>query len=303
MIVSENDKKREIFICTTFRDFNGTENDEIQKLFLESLKNQTYQNFELVVTIFKEKNVENKIKEFNLPVKFYYDSSQDYKYSHTEVLLNCIKEADNMLFNAIIVWTTADVIFENNFFEIINNYLSQNGVAIIHPHYIYRNINDFIKNSNSILTLRSGMDVIVFDGSLFYNKNILEDIKKYKNVNWGLFEHFLCALGFLYAKKRINLFYKTKVKKIINNLSILQESMPIADPRNIDSFKKFLKEKHLSYDFFYLFKCNKIFDIYDGNKLKYYWELKNYFFTKDFLFSLIPKRLKFLLKDLFFKNK
>jgi len=55
--------------------------------------------------------------------------------------------------------------------------------------------------------------------------------------------------------------------------------------------------------FFYLFKCNKIFDIYDGNKLKYYWELKNYFFTKDFLFSLVPKRFKFLLKDLFFKNK
>jgi len=252
MIVFENDKKREIFICTTFRDFNGTENDEIQKLFLESLKNQTYQKFELVVTIFKEKNVENKIKEFNLPVKFYYNSPQDYKYSHTEVLLNCIKEADNIFSNTIIIWTTADVIFENNFFEIINDYLPRNGIAIVHPHYIYGNINDLVKNNNSILTLKSGMDIVIFDGSLFCNKNILEDIKKYKNLNWGLFEHFLCALGFLYAKKRINLFYKTKVKKIINNLSILQETMPTADPRNIDSFKKFLKEKHLTYDFFLL---------------------------------------------------
>ncbi len=48
---------REIIICVTFREFDGSTNDLIQRRFLDSLSQQTYRNFRLVVTNFREKNV------------------------------------------------------------------------------------------------------------------------------------------------------------------------------------------------------------------------------------------------------
>jgi hypothetical protein len=48
-------KNLKIIVCTTFRDFTGSENDDIQRLFLSSLDFQSYKNFELVVTLFGEK--------------------------------------------------------------------------------------------------------------------------------------------------------------------------------------------------------------------------------------------------------
>ena len=39
------DKNKKILIATTFRNFNGSENDKIQRMFLNSLVNQSYKNF------------------------------------------------------------------------------------------------------------------------------------------------------------------------------------------------------------------------------------------------------------------
>lgn len=44
-----------IILCTTFRDFKGTENDEIQYRFLDGIRQQTYQNYQVVTTTFGEK--------------------------------------------------------------------------------------------------------------------------------------------------------------------------------------------------------------------------------------------------------
>ncbi|MGC9031683.1 MAG: hypothetical protein ACP5H7_02915 [Minisyncoccia bacterium] len=278
------------------RDFKGVDNDKIQELFLKSLQDQSYKNFELIITIFKEKNVENTINKFNLPVRFFYCPSGDYKYSHTEVLLNCIKTARSNLENCIIIWSTADVIFENNFFEFINGNLPKYAVATSHPHIIYRSINDFITGEKPLLSLGTGMDVVIFDGLFFSNEEVVNDIESYKNINWGLFEHFLSALAYLYAEHRINFYYQIKIKKIVNDLKNLNENVPKQDNYNIVSFKNFLKDKKLSYNFFYLFWCNLVFDLHNSSRLRYYWDFKRYFITKDFLFSLIPKKLKILIK-------
>ena len=45
---------KRIIIATTFRDFIGNDNDKIQFAFLDSIKSQSYTNYELVVTKFKE---------------------------------------------------------------------------------------------------------------------------------------------------------------------------------------------------------------------------------------------------------
>jgi len=291
MIVSENDKKRKIFICTTFRDFNGTENDEIQKLFLKSLKNQTYQNFELVVTIFKEKNVENKIKEFNLPVKFYYDSSQDYKYSHTEVLLNCIKEADNILPNCIFIWTTADVILEKDFFENINKYLPTKAFATSIPHLIYKGLDSYFKKESHYWSLIAGIDTIFFDGSVVTN-DFLNDLKFYKNINYGYFEYFLTALGIKYANSLLNFQPINNIHKIMNpNIPTIVNYDFIKKSENINkkTFFDFVKKNKMNYKF-YLHGVLYYRPI--KNKLNFYWKFKH-----DIIYAIF-RYLKFSLKTI-----
>ena len=51
-------EKKKILVCVTFREFNGDENDRIQRLFLESIKEQTYKNYKIIATVYREKNVE-----------------------------------------------------------------------------------------------------------------------------------------------------------------------------------------------------------------------------------------------------
>ena len=55
---------KKIVVTTTFRSFMGDKNDRLQRSFLRSLKKQTYQNFILVVTIYREKNIEQNVKDF-----------------------------------------------------------------------------------------------------------------------------------------------------------------------------------------------------------------------------------------------
>src|SRR5262245_3842408 len=106
---------RKIVIATTFRDFVGNDNDRVQMLFLESLKNQTYKNWELAVTVFNEKNVEATLRKEEIPFTL-HNSPPDgsYRYSHTDVLLNAIKSQPSNE-ETILLWTTADVIYEPSF--------------------------------------------------------------------------------------------------------------------------------------------------------------------------------------------
>ncbi len=46
---------REILVCVTFREFDGGENDAIQRKTLESFRQQTYKNYCLIVTVYREK--------------------------------------------------------------------------------------------------------------------------------------------------------------------------------------------------------------------------------------------------------
>ena len=93
---------RKIIFCTTFRDFTGSENDEIQLQFLKSIQDQSYKNFELCVTIFKEKNIEKVLKKFSFKYNTTY-SSIDIWLSFTDTLLNGVKYLE--LGKNIFIWS------------------------------------------------------------------------------------------------------------------------------------------------------------------------------------------------------
>lgn len=105
---------REILIACTFREFNGDVNAQTQELFLQSLKNQTYQNYRLVVTNFGEKFVKKKLQELNLPFEF-HQSRQQVRSSWSEVIANTFPYLQEG--NHIILWTNADIAYDKNFFQ------------------------------------------------------------------------------------------------------------------------------------------------------------------------------------------
>ena len=106
----------------TFREFDGSINDQIQRKTLESIKMQTCNNYKLIVTGYKEKNVLTVLDEFELPY-IYLQSELDEEYSHswTEVIENSFRYL--IKGKHIIYWSQSDTIIEPNFFNQIINEL------------------------------------------------------------------------------------------------------------------------------------------------------------------------------------
>lgn len=261
---------KKIFICTTFREFNGNENDKIQRLFLQSIVNQTYKNHELIVTIYKEKKIEETLNELKLLHSCFYSKNTECRFSLTEVLLNCIESTKNEN-EAIIIWTTCDVIFSNNFFqEIINNY-SKNFCGTSHPHITYANTDHLNKNLPLKQIPAEGIDTIFFDSNIFKNENNKRIIKNYYFKDWGIFEHFLIAFGKKYSEKMINLWNITDISKIQNNRQLNKETVDFFNNSlnyNTPIFLKFLRNEKLSERFKFLFYCHNQFEVIDKNIYK-----------------------------------
>lgn len=215
-----------IFICTTFRDFKGTDNDKIQYMFLDNLKNQSYDNFTLVTTTFGEKKVK-QVVDSNLGEKSIVvneDIPSEYRFSLTDVLLNAIKEAEKLKSGekSIIVWCTCDVMFESTFFQTLVENYSEGMCGIVHPNIQYRTVDDLLSKNGRIETLKKGIDLLFFDSTLLINSKM--DIEKYRFYDWGVFEYFLVALAKNTSNNRINLFCKTKLRKVVNDRKLTNES-------------------------------------------------------------------------------
>lgn len=248
-----------ITIATTFREFNNNENSKIQDLFLKSIQEQTHKNFRLIVTIFKEKNVEEHIsKNFpNIDVVFFKSELKNHRFCLSEVLLNSIKESSD-----IVLWTTCDVIFDKNFFKnIIKNY-SINFFGTSHPHIKYLNIENFQKKNNLKIEIEDGIDVIFFDyASILKIKN---EIEKYKFFDWGVFENFLTALGSAKLQKSINIYKISKIKKILNNRSQNNEDQKWLNEcllKNRIIMDNFLIDNNIKENYYNMTYCHKKYKI------------------------------------------
>jgi len=243
-----------IYVCTTFRDFSGTKNDEIQYSFLDSLKEQTNQNFKLIVTTFHEKNVEKVITEkFPNNSKIIQTNLEKYRFSLSDVVQNGIDEA-LLEKNILVVWTTCDVVLQKNFTEVLESINSRDLFGICHP-------NIFDKKLGS---LRKGIDLLFFNAELFREKENYNYIKDYRFYNWGIFEFFLSGVAKKVSNNRKNVILLTQIEKNVNDREIVNENEEyFIDSMNLNypTLYKFQKNEfqnpiHLA-DLFY---CHTLFD-------------------------------------------
>jgi hypothetical protein len=300
-------KNLRIIVATTFRDFKGTENDELQREFLKSLSYQTYRNFEIVVTLFGEKNVKSEVEKFELD-SYFYDSMicGNYRYSLTEVVLNAIRHASSRYDSYLICWTTCDVIYDRTFFETIVKHYEDNYIGTSHPHIIFSSIGEFRnKSPNRKVGLLSGFDVIFFDKKFIENPKVRSNIEKYVFYDWGVFEHFLISLNELSnSVKMVNIYEESKIYKVENNRELTNESNQFlvnSHRRNSKVFINFLEEMDISKEYFDLVYCHLKFTIPSKKYIHYLT------FSRDIvayirrrmlriIASKIPKNIKSIIK-------
>ena len=158
--------KQQILVCMTFREFDGDINDRIQRLALQSIKDQTYQNYKLIVTVYREKNVQNVLSEYGFDYVIHEcQIEDDYTHSWTEVISNSFKYLQKN--QHIIYWTQADTVIEDNFFEqIVTNY-QEGYCGTSWPILYHKSIEDY----------RSG---ILVDNESIY-ENLPKDRTPYNN--------------------------------------------------------------------------------------------------------------------------
>tara|TARA_B100000959_G_C14891795_1_gene587060 strand:- start:93 stop:986 length:894 start_codon:yes stop_codon:yes gene_type:complete len=289
-------KNKKILIATTFRNFNGSENDKIQRMFLNSLVNQSYKNFKLIITVFKEKNVQTEISKYPIDAVFYkHNTPEEYKFSMSVLTENLIKEI-NLCINSIGMWTTCDVIFDSNFFSEISKNSSDNFFGTSHPHITYKNLNDFNEKISIKNRIESGgMDCFFFDSKiLLKNEKIL---KKYPNKDWGLYENFLTGIAIINKCKMINIFNLSKILKIDNDRKPGKETIKWLRNsyyKNNIYFEQFVSDYNLNTKIYYGWYMNLKFKVL-GNKIKY--------FLKYSWYSYIRRYPKSYIKNLFFRSK
>ena len=251
-----------ILLCSTFRDFKGTENDEIQKMFLTSIENQSYKNYELVITLFGERNVQKELEKYNLKSTFVNGSvKDDYRYSLTHVVLNALCYAEEQEQDFIVLWTTCDVIYDSDFFEVIVNNYRQNTIGTSHPHTTFSSISDYKqKNNNKKGKLSRGFDVIYFDKYFLENTKVRNSIEKYVYNDWGIFEHFLISLNELnIGCQMYNIYEESKIYKIENNRELTNEpNQFLINSHKLNSaiFTDFLTTSNITTKYFDLVFCH-----------------------------------------------
>lgn len=243
-----------IIIATTFRSFNNDKNDKMQRRFLKSILRQNYENYELVVTIFQEKNVQETLKPiFGEKVHFCKSNDMEHRYSLSEVFQNGV---DYGISNGadIILWCTGDVILQRSFFQTIDEKYCVGVAGISHPNIIITENHDNKIKIVEPMPIKRGIDAVFFDLNLFKG-DAYRLIKRYRFYNWGIFEHFLAGIALKYAANRINIYAKAKVYKMENDRVASNDSSEFfANSRklNYPVLRKFISYENVD---------NRIFDL------------------------------------------
>ena len=217
---------RQILVAVTFREFNGDVNSQIQQAFLDAVKKQTYTNYKLVVTNFREKFVKRELQKSGLPFEFHQSAKEEIWRSFTEVIANTFPHLEKR--KHIILWTNADNIFQPNFFEEIINNFEPNTGGTSYPHMTYFSLEDF-KNSYSIDTYHGNPiksfyqldpnifvpDAIYIDGDIMADPSNQKLFVKHEII--GDYPGVAQTLMFaFFAPKLKNLIYKSKIANIQN---------------------------------------------------------------------------------------
>jgi hypothetical protein len=260
--LSSLQQTKKIYISTTFREFDGSANDAIQRLFLESLQSQTYTNWQLVVTVFHEKTVEETVRSLMPDAVIIKTEAEGYRFSLTDVLLNTIDVA-SVDPKSVIIWTTCDVIFENTFFENIIRHYSEKFSGTSHPHRYYQTIEELQhRKDNYVYNIGFGIDTVFFATGILASETVKGIIAKYRFINWGYFENFLSGIAEKYSDKKINLCKLSFIVKIVNDRDANNETQAYFHECTIMNrpvLKKFLRSESLPEEFEHAHVCNAQF--------------------------------------------
>ena len=184
-----------LIIGCSFRAFLGTENDDIQRKFIDSLKRQTIKPH-LVVSQFGELNVEDELQGLS------YELIQHKPpWSFSQVLINAV----TMYPDSNVLISTVDLVFEPNFCQIIDGALQEFQYATCWP---YRYNDRDLKNSYELVKNSYGLDFVAISHRI--SAKMVSQCELYPNISWGLFEHQLVNYSYFASnrKRGINL-YKT----------------------------------------------------------------------------------------------
>ena len=237
---------KKILVACTLREFKDDVHYQTQIQFLESIKNQTYQNYLLVVTSFFEKNLEINLKKSGVKYKLFYTKMAEElketksKYSHWEFLNNAISLIKKD--ETIIMSTLSDVILEKNFFQTIVSNYSNDFSGTSWPQINYENLDQYergqkyninygkkIKSELNDCLFKTISDVYFFDGNLLLNEQNKKIWNKSKmtGVSGGILQTFWCNF---YNSNRINIYFKSKIHNILNYNKI--DSVKVGQPEN-----------------------------------------------------------------------
>lgn len=211
-LLSSASATRKLVVACTFRSFDGTSNDAIQRKFIESLALQKYP-FHLVITQWNELGVEDALSAQG--VKFSRISGTGEKWSLSQVFFN----AQQLFPEANILWSTVDLSFSPHLFYDINSALLESDFVTSWPHL---NTVDTLEGHSRIHM--SELDLVAISSRI--TKKVCEQITKHRNIGWGLFEHQLCAFARQASPKvraGINIYNKAKITKTENPKTLLKE--------------------------------------------------------------------------------
>ena len=224
--------KKKILIATTLREFRNDEHFDTQIAFLNSIKEQTYQNYELIVTEFNEEKTFENLSKLKLNFKVVKSrllkeiNECGAKYSHWEFVDNIypfLKKDES-----IVISTLSDAIFEKNFFQkIIENY-SPSFSGTSWPQINYKNLEDYnkklkydivnsciVKNELKTPLYKLMSDVYFFDGNIMMDEKFKSAWKNCKIH--GVSHGFVPTIWFCFSNKnRINIYNHSKIHNIIN---------------------------------------------------------------------------------------
>jgi hypothetical protein len=246
-----------IVVATTFREFRNNENDAIQWMFLWALK-RCGVPIELAVTTFGEANVEKNVRTV-FPEASIRQAAipAPYRYSHSEVFETGLAVLERSKANAML-WTTCDVILSRSFVSLLSRLTSESlGLITSHPHTELKDeggLHDY--------DIASGFDCLALTRDLALHPKVRTAIGNYRFYDWGIFEHFLIALGASIGAEGHNFSKRGRIIKLENNRVLTKESsawMAAAWKANAAMLERFLSDEGLSRKYLSLFACHRYF--------------------------------------------
>jgi len=271
-----------IIVNTTFRDFVGDSNDDMQIQFLKSLQRQTMQDFVLVVTIFAEKNVENVVsKMLKHRCHFVYDGGGNYKFSLSKTFMNGVNYGLESAAD-ILLDCSSDIILQKNFLETVAQKCKTGYAGISHPNIFMET--DIRKRRMFVPgTIKEGIDVRFYSLDIFKDRHVHELMERYPSYDYGAgIEYMLCGIAIKYAKRRVNIFMESKVVKEVNDrgdgvaVRGKQNSfMRQGYMRNLPVVKRFFMNENIPIKYMELQHVNSMFKV-TRNRLQYrVWTIRN----------------------------